>query len=125
MERFSESIEDYLKAIYIISKKKRGGWVCNNEIACFLKVKPASVSTMLHKLKEIDLIQWKPRSSLRLKPKGKNIAQELVQNYNNLFFFFKKVLGVKDKSLLKQICCKIEHILPSDASNALLELDSF
>ncbi len=125
MEHFSESIEDYLKAIYIISKKKKGGWVCNSEIAAFLNVNPASVSTMLHKLKEKKMIHWKPRSSLRLKPKGKEIAQKLVQNYNNLFIFFKKVLGVKNKSLLEQICCKIEHILPCDASNALLKLDSF
>jgi len=46
-----ESYQRYLDIIYDISKKKKGGWVTNKEIAENLQVEPASVSGMLDKLK--------------------------------------------------------------------------
>ena len=42
-----ESYQRYLDIIYTISKKKKGGWVTNKEIAENLQVEPASVSGML------------------------------------------------------------------------------
>ena len=48
----NETYEDYLKAIYIISKSNKGGWVSNSEIASFLNVKPSSVTDMLYKLNQ-------------------------------------------------------------------------
>ena len=38
MHEISESNEDYLKAIYLISKKNKGGWVSNREISFLLNV---------------------------------------------------------------------------------------
>ena len=38
LEEIKESYEDYLKAILKISKRKKGGWVSNSEIAEFLMV---------------------------------------------------------------------------------------
>lgn len=51
MPEIHQSYEDYLKAIYLISKKKKGGWVNNSEISEFLGVKPSSVTGMLYSLK--------------------------------------------------------------------------
>ena len=42
-----ESYQRYLDIIFIISKKKKGGWVTNKEIAENLQVEPASVSCKL------------------------------------------------------------------------------
>ena len=39
-----ESYQRYLDIIFNISKKKKGGWVMNKEIAENLQVEPASVS---------------------------------------------------------------------------------
>ncbi|MFX1236775.1 MAG: metal-dependent transcriptional regulator [Promethearchaeota archaeon] len=125
MEKVSESIEDYLKAIYLSSKKKKGGWVSNSNIASFLSINPASVSTMLHKLKRNELIQWKPRSSLRLTQTGKEIAKKLVKNYNCLYFFFKEILHINNTVLVEHMCCKIEHHITTEVSIALSELISF
>ncbi|MGV9206008.1 MAG: metal-dependent transcriptional regulator, partial [Promethearchaeia archaeon] len=98
-----ESYEDYLKAIYLISKNNRGGWVSNSEIAQFLQVKPSSVSSMLHKLKENGLICWKPRKSLRLTKEGKEIAKNMMKRYNLLKEFFFNILSIKDESLIKDL----------------------
>jgi len=51
------SHEDYLKAIYLNSKYNNGGWVSNSEISDLLGINPASVSWMLHKLKNNGYIQ--------------------------------------------------------------------
>ena len=66
-----ESYQRYLDEIYTISRKKKGGWITNKEISESLNVKPASVSGMLHNLKEKGLINWAERKSIRLTEKGR------------------------------------------------------
>ena len=122
MTKIHESYEDYLKAIYLISKENKGGWVSNSEISNFLKVKPSSVTNMLYKLKANGLIGWKPRKSIRLTKKGKDIALHIVNNYNCIFNFFIYVLKLKNNSLVQKSCCKIEHYLTPEVSNALENL---
>ena len=126
-ENMNESYENYLKTIYLISKKKRGGWVSNSEISDNLKIKPSSVTNMLYKLRELKLISWEPRQSLRLTSKGKYIAQEICANYNCLRNFFINILNLKDDSKLKQMCCEIEHHITPEVSEALnnLSFDNF
>jgi len=120
--KIKESHEDYLKAIYLISKGHKGGWCSNSEIANFLKVKGSSVTNMLYKLREKELIVWQPRKSLRLTMKGKSMAEDLIRNYNCLFDLFVKVFGTEHKNLAKKLSCKIEHYITSELLN---DLDHF
>ncbi|MFX1257746.1 MAG: metal-dependent transcriptional regulator [Promethearchaeota archaeon] len=115
----NETYEDYLKGIYLISKKNRGGWVSNSEISEFLNVKPASVSGMLHKLKKNGLITWKPRNSIRLTQKGKNIANKMIENYEKLREFFIGILKLNDEKLIDLLCCGIEHHITPEVVEAL------
>jgi DtxR family Mn-dependent transcriptional regulator len=121
-ENMNKSYENYLKAIYHISKQKKGGWVSNSEISDFLKIKPSSVTNMLYKLKELKLIAWEPRKSLRLTSRGKLIAQQTIENYNCLRKFFINILNLKDDSRLKQMCCEIEHHITPEVTEALNNL---
>ena len=122
MLQIKETYEDYLKAIYTVSKKHRGGWVSNSEISNYLKVKPSSVSSMLYKLKKKDYIDWFPRKSVRLTAKGKEIALTTIKKYNQLKLFFEDVLGVDNQFELNEICCKIEHSITPEISDALESL---
>ena len=122
MSQIKDTLENYLKAIYMISKKNRGGWVSNSEISNILKVKPASVSSMLYKLKENSYIHWHPRKSVRLTAKGKNIALITINKYNQLKHFFEDVLGVDNTFELDELCCKIEHTITPEISDALENL---
>ncbi len=117
-----ESYENYLKAIYLISKKKKGGWVSNSEISNFLEINPSSVTEMLHKLKNDQLINWSPRKSIRLSEKGRIKAGVTIEKNTHLREFFKTVLKVKDPDLLKKLCCDIEHHITDDISKSLREL---
>ena len=119
---FHESYEDYLKAIYKISKAHRGGWVSNSEISRFLSVKPSSVTNMLYNLRKSELIDWRPRGSARLTSKGKEIAQHTIKNYQVLYDFFFHFLNLKNKELVQDISCKIEHHLPEEILAALQDL---
>ncbi|MFX0155870.1 MAG: metal-dependent transcriptional regulator [Candidatus Hodarchaeota archaeon] len=122
MSEISESYEDYLKAIYLISQGNKGGWTSNSEISNYLSVRPSSVTNMLHKLKRNDLIAWKPRKSLRLNKKGKEIALSIIKNYNCLYNFFLNVLKLQNKKIIHKLSCEIEHHINSDISNALENL---
>ncbi len=119
MSLINDTYEDYLKAIYIVSKKNKGGWVSNSEISDFLKVKPASVSNMLFKLETNNLINWRPRKSVRLSTKGKDIAIGTINKYNLWKSFFINILGVNDSLDLDELCCKIEHFVTPEISDAL------
>jgi len=83
------------------------------------KFKPASVSSMLFKLKENNYIQWYPRKSVRLTAKGKKIALTTLNNYNQLKHFFEDILGVDNTFELDELCCKIEHSITPEISDAL------
>jgi Mn-dependent DtxR family transcriptional regulator len=117
-----ERYEDYLKAIYIISKQNKGGWVSNSEISNFLKINPSSVTDMLYKLKSQKLINWRPRKSLRLTNLGKERAIKTIEKYNYLKGFFLNVLKIKDSTLLDELCCGIEHHITYEISKSLKNL---
>ncbi|MFX1309924.1 MAG: metal-dependent transcriptional regulator [Promethearchaeota archaeon] len=116
-----ESYQRYLDEIFIISRKKKGGWVSNKELAENLDVKPASVSGMLEKLEKQGLIDWKPRKSIRLTEKGKNIARQLNETHELLRDFFQKVLEISDEKVVDNISCEIEHHITSHVKKKLKE----
>ena len=114
-----ESYQRYLDEIYNISRKKRGGWVSNKELANNLNIKPASVSGMLEKLKDEGFINWEPRRSIRLTEKGKRIAKQLSKTHSLLLRFFQEVLKIQDEKLTEKLSCDIEHHITPDVQNSL------
>ena len=114
-----ESYQRYLDEIHNISRRKKGGWVTNKEIAENLHVEPASVSGMLEKLKNRGLIRWEPRKSIRLTEEGKKIARQLSEIHNLLYQFFSKVLKIKDQTIIENLSCEIEHHITRDVKTSL------
>ncbi len=121
-----ESYQKYLDSIYLISRKNRGGWVSNKEIAEHLSVEPASVSGMLEKLEKQGLISWEPRKAIRLTAQGKKVAKQLSETHKLLATFFKKVLRVHDEKLVEKLSCEIEHHITVDVAQSLRDfLDQY
>jgi len=118
-EKIPESYQRYLDEIYNISRQKKGGWVSNKELAENLNVTPASVSGMLKKLKESNLIKWETRKSIRLTENGKKIALQLNKTHSLLRDFFEKVLKIKDDDLIEKLACEIEHHITHDVQDSL------
>lgn len=119
MLSLQQSHKEYLIAIFIISKRNKGGWVSNTNISEFLGVKPASVTGMLQKLNRQELVDWKPRKRIRLTEKGKVIAREIIEIHNQLKKFFLAHLNLRDDASLNLLCSKIEQYITPELLDAL------
>jgi len=119
---YSESYDEYLEAIYRLSLKNPMGWVKNKEISERLKVKAPSVSNMLEKLATAKLIEWKPRSGIRLSKKGKDRGKELIMNHIIMELFFERILNMTDPDQIDRLACEFEHHITADMKTRLMDL---
>ena len=90
----SRSIEDYLKGIYTLKKKKE---YSNKNLAEYLNISPASVSEMIKKLTNDGYIITDNRS-IQLTEKGREFAQNIIRKHRVWEVFLYEKLGyMKDE----------------------------
>ena len=89
---YTESIEDYLKAVYEIQKET--GKVATNSISEKLGVALASVTSMMKKLSEKKLITHKRYQGVKLTGAGQNIALEVIRHHRLIELYLAEALGV-------------------------------
>ena len=106
----TQSLEDYVEAIYVISKDDR--LACVRDIAKTLDVKMPSVVKAIHELKKLELVTQEPYGPVILTQKGKRVAC-LVLNRHTLLRKFLMKLGVSRKIADKDACL-MEHILSAE-----------
>ena len=76
----SQTEENYLKAIYSLSSSKKKS-VSTNGIAQKLQTKASSVTDMIKKLSEKELISYKKYQGVRLTSTGKSIAIRIIRKH--------------------------------------------
>jgi len=99
--------EDYLEAIYTLSREK--GFAKVMELSEMLDVKPATVSEMLEKLSRMGYVDYKKRSHVKLTEKGIRKAMSLREK-RNIVIKFLKALGVPE-DVAERDACALEHVL--------------
>ncbi len=72
--------ENYLKAIYHLSEEGQKS-VSTNDIASAIQTKPASVSDMLRKLGEKEVIQYRKYYGLQITPLGMRLALQTIRKH--------------------------------------------
>ena len=72
--------ENYLKAIYHLSEEGKKS-VSTNDIAAQIQTKPASVSDMLRKLGEKEVIQYRKYYGLQITELGKRLALQTIRKH--------------------------------------------
>ncbi len=107
----TKSIEDYLEAIYLLSKEKDKVRV--KDIANFLSVKPPSVTGALKKLALYGYIEHLPYRGIILKPKGEKIGKSTWEKHKLIFIFLNDVLKVSKEKAYKEACL-IEHCISNE-----------
>lgn len=117
---YSTTEENYLKAIYRFTshESKRVG---TSTLAEYLSNKPASVTDMLRKLAEKELIVYKKSYGVTLTDKGKEVALKVVRKHRlwEVFLVSKLKFGWEE---VHDIAEQLEHI----QSDQLIEkLDAF
>lgn len=77
---FSLAEENYLKTIYHLEQKFQGE-VSTNAIAARMETKPSSVTDMVQKLAEKDVLSYKKYKGTILTPTGRRIAANVIRKH--------------------------------------------
>ena len=110
MAAMTQSLEDYLEAIYMLIVGEHPAQV--RDVARMLAVKMPSVVKALHELKKLGLVTQQPYAAIELTAKGLRVAK-LVLGRHTLIRDFLMKLGVSRKNADKDACL-MEHILSAE-----------
>lgn len=102
----TEAMEDYLEMIGRCMQEN--GYVRVNALANKLHVRPSSVSKMVNKLRELDLVQFEKYGLITTTEKGYDEAQYLLWRHEVLLRFFRRLNGEDDQLTLVE---QVEHFL--------------
>ena len=75
----SPATEEYLQAVYTLADE--GGQVIGARLAEFLRISPASVSVMVHRMARDGLLQLDERREVRLTERGLEAASSIVRRH--------------------------------------------
>lgn len=87
----SESQENYLKQIFLLTE--RGVAAATQALAEKLGVAPASVTVMVQRLQDLELVTYEPYQGAMLSERGRMVAVELIRHHRLLESFLQKALG--------------------------------
>lgn len=86
----SESIEDYIKAIFQLSGDTE--LVQTSAIADRLDVRPASVSNMMRRLATLGLVAHEPYRGVQLTDEGEKLARRMIRRHRLIERFLVEIL---------------------------------
>lgn len=113
--------EDYLKAIYQLSDHQRDKFISTNDIARKIDISAASVSDMLKKLSQKELINYVKYQGVQLTEEGKKMAIYIIRKHRLWETFLVEKLKFSWEEV-HEIAEQLEHI----HSPALIsKLDAF
>lgn len=115
MEGLTESMQHYIEVIYKLEKE--WGSASVTDIAKKRGVKASSVTYMLKKLDEMNMITYRKYRNTALTPLGTKIAQELEKTHKTLKWFL-ELIGVEEE-IADADACEIEHHLHPETMKSL------
>lgn len=118
----SESLEDYLEAIFHIIAEKQAARA--KDISRRLKVAGSSVTGALRSLAEKGLINYAPYDLITLTPAGRKAAEDVVHRHEVLRDFFVNVLAVGYDEA-DEAACRIEHVISENILERIIRFAEF
>jgi Mn-dependent DtxR family transcriptional regulator len=117
----SQSAEDYLERIHELIEEK--GYARVVDIASSLRVKQASVTSMVQKLAESGYLKYEKYRGLILTDRGREVARKIQRRHETLSRFF-SIFGL-DQESQKHDIEGIEHHLSPATVEILADLAAF
>lgn len=108
----SESMEDYLEAIFNLIKENGSARV--TDIANHLEIAASSVNQALKKLNQEGLISQEKYGPIKLTDSGLQAAEKIRCRHQILSIFLNKTLGVS-REIADQDACSMEHALSEES----------
>jgi DtxR family Mn-dependent transcriptional regulator len=117
-DNLTQSIEDYLKAIYELSNKEERA--TTTALANYLDVTPASVTGMIKKLSttEPPLVKYKKHRGVTLTTAGHNVALETIRHHRLLELFLHQILGYPWDEVHDE-ADRLEHVISEKFERAI------
>ena len=120
-KRNTESVDDYLKAIYALGGDERR-WVGGSALAARLGIAPASVTNMLQKLalQPKSFVDYKRGEGVRLTTAGWRRALEIVRHHRLVETFLFEALGYSIDELHDE-AERLEHFISEKFEERIAE----
>jgi len=115
----SQSVEDYLKVIYVLESE--GSGATTNNIAEMMEVSSASVTNMLKRLAGLNLIEHKSYKGAKLTDAGRKIALEILRHHRLLELYLKEIMGYGWDEVHEE-AEKLEHHISEQFEDKIAEL---
>lgn len=119
-ELLSPSAQDYMEMIYRLSQNL--GFTRVNDLAQALNVQPSSVTKMVQKLSEMNLVRYERYGVITLKEDGIKLGKALLYRHN-LIEDFLKLLSITEGILSETE--KMEHTINNDILSGITDLVDF
>lgn len=120
MKQYSLSEENYLKTIFHLEQKAQGS-VSTNDIAEKMDTKASSVSDMIRKLGEKNLVDYVKYQGVTLTQKGKETALRVIRKHRLWEVFLVEKLAFQWDEV-HDIAEELEHI---ESEELITRLDAF
>lgn len=120
MEQTTKAEENYLKAIFKIAEKEKKS-VSTNSLAKALETSPASITDMVKKMADKNLVAYEKYKGVSLTSLGSRIATELIRRHRLWEVFLVEKLRFAWHHV-HDIAEELEHI---DSSELIARLDAF
>lgn len=117
---FSLSEENYLKAIFHLETSYKSG-VSTNALAEEMQTKASSVTDMVKRLSDKDLVNYKKYQGVKLSAAGRHAAIEVIRKHRLWEVFLVEKLGFTWDEI-HEVAEQLEHIKSEKLTN---ELDKF
>ncbi len=122
MPKVTPSIEDYIEAIFEITRDGRGARV--KEIAEKLGVTYPSISGILKKLVGMGLVTHERYGNILLTPEGERLGRDIAERHQILFDFMHRVLKIPSETA-EADACGMEHSMSPETRDAFLSFIRF
>jgi DtxR family Mn-dependent transcriptional regulator len=116
----SQSVEDYLKAIYKLENEEEGG-VSNSRLASEMEVSNASVTNMVKRLSEMGMVDYESYYGSRLSTSGRKIALEIIRHHRLLELYLKEMMGYSWDEVHDE-AEKLEHHISEQFGDKIAEM---
>ena len=122
MSVLTQSKEDYLEAILVISLEKK--WVRVSGLADYLGVKMSSVAAGVRFLAGKGLVNHEKYGYIELTREGVRVAKQVYARHKTLYKFLHDFLGLSEPIAWRD-ACRVEHVLDAKTMKRLLKFLEF
>ena len=117
MEGLTEFEEMYIKRIYEVHDHSPDAIVRTSQLAELMSISSASVTEMIQRLANRDLVTYIPYKGCRLTPTGFHYGACVKRRQLLLEILLSEVLGIEEN--ITEIACRMEHAIDSDVESAI------